>query len=158
MKIEVELDDIAYRTFLMTIADNLPSMTGEERSLRARELGEEPLCKENVNDRIFRLGLHAFLKHIESPAESMAGTVIKTELLKTFTSVTRKMVDLYTLHESHLRAIGKEKGKDSPEYKAQGHVLTGICLVVAELDSELTGAGDKGKLVKLVRKPERRKK
>jgi len=149
VKIELEVNDVASRTMLMGIVEHLPSLTPEQRAEKARELGEEPLCKENIHTRIFQAGLHVFLKHTQDPAETIMSAAIKADLLATYTNMTRKLVDTFTLHKAKEEALRKEKGANHKDAVAQGHVVTGISLVVAALDSEITG-NDRKDLAKVV--------
>lgn len=107
MNITVSLD-VSEQVLYDNIVKFLPSISAEIRAEKAKELGQEPLCRDNVNERIFRLGVRGFLNQFEESGGNVYSGVVKNKVLESYTRVSRTLVDMHTGFQAKMNGA-KEK-------------------------------------------------
>jgi soluble cytochrome b562 len=137
MEIRVDLADMGAEQMWELFQKGLPSLQPEEIARRAKELGAEPLCRENAAERIFKAGLWTFWKNQTGEGESRFAVVVQADFLSMRTRLARLCVDTVSVIESKLLAIGETKGTDSPDYKSMQQFQDGAHMVIGLIDKLL---------------------
>lgn len=149
MKIDLEVSVVGVVETFSRMHDALPSLSEEIRAEKLKELGEEPLCKENFAEYLFLRGFRAFEdEELSGNKDKVASAIYKAETANIITELTQKIVHVHVVHQAKLTAIEKEFGKDSEEYKKQSQFLAGIDYLFSVYDSEVTGKDEIRKALK----------
>lgn len=163
IRVSAELD-VAEQVLYENIVKFLPSIPDPAvRAQKAKELGQEPLCQENVDERLFKLGIRAFLQQFEESGENVYSAVVKNKVLSAYTNVARTLVDLHTGFQSRMKATEEKHGKDSEQYRIADAQYSAICMAIALVDRDFLGGDTAEGLVpkgkeKPVKKQRRKKK
>ncbi len=140
MKIDLEVSVVGVVETFTRMFEAFPSLSEAVRAKTLKELGEEPLCKENFAEYLFLRGFRAFEKEeLSGNKDTVASTVYKRETANIITELTQKILHVHVVHQAKLTAIEKEFGKDSEEYKKQSQFLAGIDFLFSVFDSHVTG-------------------
>jgi len=140
---QVNVADLAYLTLYESIVENLPSLSKEQRAEKAQELGGEPVCQENINDKIFALGMRIWVDK-EVPVFS---AVKKSAEVTLYTKVARILIDLHSTASAKFQAAKEKYGVGSVQYQQASSFLDVVSIIVAHIDAEVTGDDSLKKII-----------
>jgi hypothetical protein len=140
---QVNVKDLYYLTLYEDIVKGLPSLTQEQRTEKSEELGGEPVCQENINDKIFSLGMRIWVDK-EVPVFS---AIRKASEANLYTRVAKILVDLHSVANARLKAAKAKHGVGTPQYQQASTFLDVVSIIVAHIDAEVSGDDSLKKII-----------
>lgn len=118
MTIAVDLKEAAAESSYLALRKALPQLTEKEIEAGQKESGIAPLCRQNLDERLFMLGLQIMVRELTNPGDTIASAIAKATDLTLVNKFLRALGDeVNRLNQSWIRLDEKVRGQ---KFKVRG--------------------------------------
>jgi len=108
MKIQLELKDAKTESAYLGLRKAIPDLRPEEIEAGQKETGVAPLCRSNMDEKLFHLGLQIMIRELTNPGDTIASAIAKaTDLTLTRQFMTAMRDTATAMHEEKLKLVKK---------------------------------------------------